>query len=31
MTARQGRSAPLTEGCAPRPSLSSYTTTSDTT
>lgn len=31
MTAREGRSATLFEGCAPRPSLSSYTTRWDTT
>jgi len=31
MTAREGRSATLTERCAPRPSLSSYTTWWDTT
>ena len=31
MTAREGRSATLTEGRASRPSLSSYTTWRDTT
>jgi hypothetical protein len=31
MTAREGRFATLSEGCASRPSLSSYTTSGDRT